>query len=78
MRTKPHIDFNKFASEKSILFITTSPVKKALHGLANIFVSQAISELFAIADESETGTLQNPTDIIFDASVRESVKTNVW
>ena len=66
MRTKPHIDFNKFASEKSILFITTSPVKKALHGLANIFVSQAISELFAIADESETGTLQNPTDIIFD------------
>lgn len=66
MRNKPHIDFNKFASGKSILFITTSPVKKALHGLANIFVAQAISELFAIADESETGTLQNPTDIIFD------------
>ena len=66
MRTKPSIDFNKFASEKSILFITTSPVKKALHGLANIFVSQAISELFAIADESETGALQIPTDFIFD------------
>ena len=28
MRTKPSIDFNKFSSEKSILFITTSPVKK--------------------------------------------------
>ena len=66
MRTKPSIDFNKFSSEKSILFITTSPVKKALHGLANIFVSQAISELFTIADESETGALQIPTDIIFD------------
>lgn len=66
MRTKPSVDFNKFASEKSILFITTSPVKKALHGLANIFVSQAISELFTIADERETGTLQIPTDVIFD------------
>lgn len=66
MRTKPAVDFNKFASEKSILFITTSPVKKALHGLANIFVSQAISELFTIADETETGTLPIPVDIIFD------------
>ena len=66
MRTKPPVDFNKFANEKSILFITTSPVKKALHGLANIFVSQAISELFTIADETETGTLPIPVDIIFD------------
>ena len=66
MRTKPSINFNKFTSEKSILFITTSPVKKALHGLANIFVSQAISELFTIADESETGVLPIPVDIIFD------------
>ena len=66
MKTRPSVDFNKFASEKSILFITTSPVKKALHGLANIFVSQAISELFAIADETETGTLPIPVDIIFD------------
>lgn len=66
MRTKPPVDFNKFASEKSILFITISPVKKALHGLANIFVSQAISELFTIADEAETGTLPIPVDIIFD------------
>jgi len=66
IKTKPSVDFNKFSKEKSILFITTSPVKKALHGLANIFVSQAISELFAIADEMETGTLPIPVDIIFD------------
>lgn len=66
IRAKPSVDFNKFAKEKSILFITTSPVKKALHGLANIFVSQAISELFTIADETETGTLPIPVDIIFD------------
>lgn len=66
IKTKPSVDFNKFSKEKSILFITTSPVKKALHGLVNIFVSQAISELFAIADEMETGTLPIPVDIIFD------------
>ena len=28
MRTKPSVDFDRFVSEKSILFITTSPVKK--------------------------------------------------
>lgn len=66
MRTKPAVDFNKFAGEKSIIFITTSPVKKALHGLANIFVSQAISELFTIADENPLGRLSISTDIIFD------------
>lgn len=70
MRTKPSINFNKFTSEKSILFITTSPVKKALHGLANIFVSQAISELFTIADESETGVLPIPVD---SAAVRHYI-----
>jgi hypothetical protein len=66
MRSKLSVDFNKYCSEKSILFITTSPVKKALHGLANMFVSQSISELFTIADEEVSGALQIPTDIIFD------------
>jgi type IV secretory pathway TraG/TraD family ATPase VirD4 len=66
MRTKPTVDYNRFASEKSILFITTSPVKKALHGLANLDVSQAISELFTIADKSPSGILPHPVDIIFD------------
>ena len=66
MRTKPSVDFRKFVKEKSILFITTSPVKRALHGLANVFVSQAISELFSIAEETETGILPTLVDIIFD------------
>lgn len=66
MRTKPSVDFDRFVSEKSILFITTSPVKKALHSLANIFVSQVLSELFSIADKNSSGKLPIPTDIIFD------------
>ena len=59
-------DFEKFAHKKSILFITTSPVKKSLHSLANIFVSQAITELFGIAEEQLSGRLPIPIDIIFD------------
>lgn len=66
MRTKSFVDFGRFASEKSILFITTSPVKKSLHSLANIFVSQALSELFSIADKNPSGMLPVSTDIIFD------------
>lgn len=66
MRKYPSVDFEKFAHEKSILFITTSPVKRALHSLANIFVSQVIAELFSIADENENGELPIPVDIIFD------------
>lgn len=66
IRTKPFVDFNKFTNEQSILFITTSPVKRALHSLANIFVSQAIAELFTIADNNRTGKLHIPIDIIFD------------
>ena len=44
MRTRPSIDFDKVANEKSIIFLTTSPVNKALHSLANIFVARAIAE----------------------------------
>lgn len=66
IKTKEPVDFTKMAYEKSILFITTSPVKKSLHGLANIFIAQAITELFAIADEQPSGTLPIPIHITFD------------
>lgn len=66
MKTMPSVDFEKFANEKSILFITTSPVKKSLHCLANIFVAQAIAELHSIADEQPSGELPIPVHITFD------------
>ena len=34
--------------------------------MANIFVSQVLSELFSIADKNPSGKLPIPTDIIFD------------
>ncbi len=62
----PSIDFEKFAKEKSILFITTSPVKKPLHRMANIYLSSVIAELFEIAEREESGRLPIPVHITFD------------
>jgi type IV secretory pathway TraG/TraD family ATPase VirD4 len=66
MKTKPTVDLEKMSQKKSILFITTSPVNRSLHSLANIFVSQAIRELFRVADEQPGGTLPIPFHITFD------------
>lgn len=66
MRSKPSIDFEKMVNEKSIIFVTTNPVKKSLHSLANIFVARAIAEFHRIADARPSGTLANPVHITFD------------
>ena len=66
MKTKPTIDFEKVANEKAVIFVTTSPVKKTLHSLANIFVATAIAEFHRIAERRPSGTLPNPVHITFD------------
>lgn len=66
MRTRPSIDFDKVANEKSIIFLTTSPVNKALHSLANIFVARAIAEFHRVAALHPSGTLAVPIHITFD------------
>lgn len=66
MREKPYIDFGKIASEKSVIFVTTSPVKKTLHSLAQLFLAQAVKELFELAERRPDGTLPIPVHISFD------------
>lgn len=66
MRTRPSIDFEKMANEKFIIFLTTSPVNKALHSLANIFVARAIAEFHRVAAMHPSGTLVIPVHITFD------------
>lgn len=51
MKTRPVIDFQNVANEKSVIFVTTNPVKKSLHALAQMFISQAVKELFEIAEK---------------------------
>ena len=66
MKTRPVIDFQNVANEKSVIFVTTSPVKKSLHALAQMFISQAVKELFEIAEKKPSGTLKRPVHISFD------------
>ncbi len=66
MQNKPSIDFEIMAYEKSILFITTSPVKHSLYRIANMFMAQAISELYEVAENRPNGMLPIPTHISFD------------
>ncbi len=66
MKEKPYLDFRKIASEKSVIFVTTSPVKKTLHNLAQMFMAQAVKELFEIAEQRPDGRLQIPVHISFD------------
>ncbi|MCF0113967.1 MAG: type IV secretory system conjugative DNA transfer family protein, partial [Erysipelotrichaceae bacterium] len=66
MRTLPTVDFNQLEATNSILFITTSPVKRSLHTLGNIFVNRAITELHTLADEQPSGILKRPVHITFD------------
>ncbi len=66
MRNKPEIDFQKVSEQKSVIFVTTSPVKKSLHMLAQMFISQAVKELFEIAERRPDGRLLRPVHISFD------------
>ncbi len=66
IENKPNIDFDKISSVPSIVFITTSPVNKSLHSLANIFAAQCIKSLFEIAEEQPNGALPLPVHIAFD------------
>lgn len=66
MDEKPNIDFEKNSSQPSVVFVTTSPVNKSLHSLANMFAAQCIKSLFEIAEEQPDGVLPIPVHIAFD------------
>lgn len=66
MSEKPSIAFRKMALEKSAIFVTISPVKKSLHNLAQMFIAQAVKELFEFAEQRPDGVLPIPVHISFD------------
>ncbi len=60
------IDFHKLSREKTLLFVTTSPVNPALNAFANIFYSQMFKELFEIGEANENGQLDRPVHVLCD------------
>ena len=66
MSDKAYLDFGKFATERTAVFIITSPVKSIQYSFANLLFSIAIRRLLEFADEQETHRLPRPVRLIFD------------
>lgn len=66
LNSKKKFDFLRFSEEKSVLFITTSPVNPAQHCLVNMFYSQLFKELFEYAEKRPDGVLPIPVSVLCD------------
>lgn len=60
------IDFEHFANEKTVLFISTSPVNPSLHYFVNMFYAQAFKSLFEYAERLPDGKLPIPVHVLCD------------
>lgn len=66
MSNKAYIDFEKFATERTAIFIITSPVKTIQYSFANLLFSIAIRKLMEFADKQPSHRLPRPVRLIFD------------
>ena len=60
------VNFEEFASRKTILFLTTNPVNPSLNYFINIFYGQAFKSLFEYAEHVPGGKLPIPVHMICD------------
>lgn len=65
-RMKKMVDFEKIASEKTVLFITTSPVNASLNSFISSFYATLFKELFEFAEDQKDGRLPIPVDVLAD------------
>ena len=63
---KESVDFQRIATEKTVLFVTSSAVNPALSCFVNIFYSQIFKSLFEFAETREDGTLPIPVHVLCD------------
>lgn len=66
MAMKNKVDFEKLASRKTILFITSSPVNPALNCFINMFYGHVFKQLFEFAEDRPDGTLPLPVHVLCD------------
>lgn len=60
------IDFGRLAREKTVLFVSSSPVNPNQNRLVNIFYGQAFKQLFEYAENQPDGRLPRPVHILCD------------
>lgn len=66
IRKGKQVDFEKIGRERSVLFVTTSPVNRSLQAFVNLFYSQAFKSLYEYAESCPGGALPVPTHVICD------------
>lgn len=66
MRMKKYIDFERLATERTALFIITSPINTSLYFFANILFATAIRKLLEYAQQCENQHLPRPVRLYFD------------
>ena len=65
-RKKRRVDLRMLGSEKTALFITTSPINKTLQNFVNVLYGDMFRVLFEAAEASENSRLRIPVHIICD------------
>lgn len=63
---KPSLDIERIATEKSVVFITSSPVNSALHQFICTFYACIFKQLFEFAEECPEGQLPLPVHVLCD------------
>lgn len=66
MRNKKSIDFEELATERTALFIITSPVNTSLNCFANLVYATAIKKLLSFAAACENYRLPREVRLVFD------------
>lgn len=64
--TKETLDFERLASEKTVLFISSSAVNTALHCFINMIYAQAFKSLFEFAESLPESVLPIPVHVLCD------------
>lgn len=60
------VDFQRLATQKTVLFVSTSAVNPALHCFVNMFYAQAFKTLFEYAESLPSGRLPIPVHVLCD------------
>lgn len=66
MTEEASVDFEKFATEQTAIFILTSPVRTAQYGFANLLFGIAIRQMMEFAESRENNRLPRNVKLIFD------------
>ena len=66
IKSKKNINFQNFAENKTVLFISTSAVNPALNCFINMFYSELFKDLFEYAEKRPDKKLPHPVSVIAD------------